>query len=121
MRVTALIILLLFLSIYGFAQKKLTGYIEIKGRIDNFGDIKIDYFNKPKQLVNKIDSLIDYLAINKIISGGTHDANKVLNALSIEDWALVSVMYIPGDKNRIPATPFILYYLKRDFLVYEAK
>ena len=107
-------IFLLSLAIAGFSQTKLTGYLELRGSIDIMGNIYLNYIERPKQLETKADSLVDYKAIRNVFSKTSNPA-KVLNALAAEGWNLVSVTQVLSDKDGRPNSPFILYYLRREY------
>ena len=108
------IIFLLGISIPGFAQTKITAYLELRGTVDIMGNIYLNEVTKSKRPESKIDSLIDYRAIRNIISK-SYNPIIVLNALSAEGWTLVFVTQVLPDKDGRPNTPFLLYYLKRDY------
>ncbi len=109
-----IIIFLLILPVFGFSQTKLTGYLELRGTIDVFDDIHLNTVVKPKRAETKIDSLIDYKEINNIILKFKKPAT-ILNALSAEGWTLISVIQVASNKDAISTTPFLLYYLRRDY------
>ena len=108
------IIFFLIISVCGFSQTKITGYLELRGSIDVLGNIYLNEISKPRRLDTKIDSLIDYKAIKEVFSK-TSNPTQVLNALSAEGWNLVSVTNVIGDKDGKPNSPFLLYYLRLDF------
>jgi len=101
-----------------FSQLKLTGYIELRGGFSSSDEgVFISEVTIPKRLQNKIDSLINYKAIQKIIDKSS-TPTQVLNFLSIEGWSLVSVIHATDTKDGKPSPyPFLLYYLKRDFII----
>ena len=108
------IIFLLILHISGASQTKITGYLELRASIDMLGNISLSEIVKPKRIETKIDSLTDYKTIASIISKSSNPTT-VLNALSAEGWSLILVTQVLTDKDGRPNTPFLLYYLKRDY------
>ena len=105
---------LVFISICAFSQTKTTVYLELRGSVDIMGNIYLNYVEKPRRLETKVDSLVDYKAIKNTFSR-TSNPTKVLNALAAEGWSLVSVTQVLSDKDGRPNSPFVLYYLKRDY------
>jgi hypothetical protein len=95
-----------------FSQKHLTFYIEIRGNVDALGNIYLDNIIRP-QKISKVDSMVDYAKIKTILN--LREPIKIINKLSENGWALVSVTQVLSDKENRPSSAFILYYFKRDF------
>lgn len=110
----------LFIFSSSFAQRKLNGYVELRGSVDALGNIYLDPVSAPKKRDTRIDSLIDYKAINFLI-GKYREPVKTINALSELGWELISTTHITSDKESRPNTPFILYYLKQEFIISSSK
>jgi hypothetical protein len=102
------------------AQKKLNRYVELRARVDALGNIYFDGIAIPKKLANQVDSLVDYKQINSLIYT-YREPVKILNALSEVGWEIVSVTQIASDKEGRPNSPFILYYLKKEFTTGETQ
>jgi hypothetical protein len=110
----------LLLSVASYSQKQLTAYVELRGTVDALENVYIEPIVKPKRLENQIDSLIDYNEINSKFPR-SNTANNVINFLSLKGWSLVSVTQISSDKESRPASPFILYYFKKQFLINDKR
>lgn len=90
-----------------FSQKAI--YIELKGQVDILGNICIDRIGVSKNQ----DSLINLKKLKANLFPCS--AIEVFNKFSLLGWSLVSVTCINSDKEGRPNSPFILYYLKKDF------
>ena len=108
--------LLILVSVNAFCQRHITGYIEIKGKVDYFGDINLEPVMKPVEMT-KVDSLIDYKSIFNSFKYKTPIG--VLNKLSALGWELISVTQISIYQEESLGRPFILYYLKHDYIIPE--
>lgn len=109
-----------FLSVTTFAQSKLYGYIELRGSVDLLGNISLDPLDAVQKETTPTDTLIDYGKINAIIN--RHRAPiKVLNALSELGWELITTTQVASDKDQRPNAPFLLYYLKKEYLISRSK
>lgn len=102
------------LTLNSFSQKTLSAYIEIRGNIDALGNIYLDKIIKPKKL-SKTDSLIDFSQLTALTS--LREPGVVINKLSENGWALVTVTQVSTDKDGRPNTPFILYYFRKEFVL----
>ena len=111
------LIVCLLVSFSCYSQKEVTGYIEIKGSLDVLGGINMEPVAIPKQPQNRIDSLIDYKEINSAFAKRNNTPVRILNALSLQGWTLVSVVHVPTDKEGRPSWAFVLYYFKRSFMI----
>jgi len=99
-------------TLSSFSQKHVAAYIEIRGYVDALGNIYLDNISKPKKL-NKVDSLIDYAQLKPLLNPA--EPITVINKLSEIGWTLISVTQVSSDKESRPASPFMLYYFKKDF------
>jgi hypothetical protein len=107
-------VFLLAINICSFSQTKTTVYLELRGSVDIMGNMYLNHVEKPRRLETKADSLVDYTAIRNVFTK-TNNPVKVLNALAAGGWNLVSVAQVLSDKDGRPNSPFILYYLKREY------
>jgi hypothetical protein len=100
------------LTLNSISQKSLSAYIEVRGSIDILGNIYLEKPIKPKKL-SKTDSLVDFSQIASITK--LHEPIKVINKLSENGWALVTVTQVSGDKENKASSSFILYYFRKEF------
>jgi hypothetical protein len=89
-------------------------YVELTGQI-RLGSPYISPFIRPSKLTGKADSLINFEEI-ELATKQHKDAIKVINALSLKGWSMVSVVCIPKDPEYVDKWHnTLIYYFKKEF------
>jgi hypothetical protein len=111
-KISAIILLLFFITTQVNAQQPQYRYIQVEAAIDAVSNIYVFPIAASDQ--KHYDSLVNIKQINMLI-GKNGNVISLINELSKEGWQLVTVTHVSKDQEDRPSHALLLYYFRKQF------